>query len=130
MRRVLTSGLCVALLGALPAYGQEERGRVTEKETRTEVRRVSQLMGAKVTLERGESSFKVTDIVLSESGCVEYLIISYEEELVPVPWGVVTFNAEERSVVINVTVTKEKLREVSFRSGSWPRFHDERWMRS
>jgi len=88
-------------------------------------------MGAKVTMERGESSFgKVTDIVLSEGGCVEYLIISYEDELVPVPWGVVKYDVGERTVAITTSVTKEKLRDVRFRSGSWPNFHEDRWMRN
>jgi len=130
MRRALTTSVCLALLGVLPAYGQEERDRVTEKEGRPEVRRVSQLMGARVTIERGEAFGKVTDIVLSEGGCVEYLIVSYEDELVPVPWGVVTYNTGERTLLINVSVTKDRLRDVFFRSGRWPNFHEERWMRN
>src|SRR5262249_24855713 len=126
MRRVLTTGLCLAMLGAMPAYGQQER--VTERETRTEVRKVSTLMGAKITLERGESFGKITDIVISESGCIDYLIVSYEEEPVAVPWGAVTYNVSESAVIINVAVTKEKLHGLSFRAGKWPNFHEERWM--
>jgi sporulation protein YlmC with PRC-barrel domain len=131
MRRTLTTGLCLALLGALPAYGQEQRETTTVRETRTEVRKVSTLMGAKVTLERGESSFgKVTDIVINESGCVDYLIVSYEDELVAVPWGAVTYNVGERVVTLNVAVTRDKLRGLFFRAGSWPNFREERWMRN
>jgi len=131
MRRTLTTGLCLALLGALPAYGQEQRETTTVRETRTEVRKVSTLMGAKVTLERGESTFgKVTDIVINESGCIDYLIVSYEDELVAVPWGVVTYNVGERVVTLNVAVTRDKLRGLFFRAGSWPNFHEERWMRN
>src|SRR5262245_45856403 len=121
MRRALIGG-------ALPAYGQE---RVIEKESRIEVRKVSSLMGARVTLERGESSFgKVTDIVLSEDGCVEYLIVGYEDELVAVPWGAVNYNVGGRVVRINVNVTREKLRDLTFRAGNWPNFREERFMRN
>lgn len=127
MRRGLIAGLTVALLGALPAYGQE---RVIEKETRTQVRKVSTLMGARVTIERGDSFGKVTDIVLNEDGCVEYLIVSYEDELVPVPWGAVNYNVDERIVAINVRVTRDKLRDLSFRSERWPNFREERFLRN
>jgi sporulation protein YlmC with PRC-barrel domain len=127
MRRALIAGLSLALLGALPAYGQE---RVIEKETRTQVRKVSTLMGARVTIERGDSFGKVTDIVLNEDGCVEYLIVGYEDQLVPVPWGAVTYNVDERTVAVNVRVTKDKLRDLAFRSERWPNFREERFLRN
>src|SRR5687768_1700712 len=129
MRRLLSAATCLALAGVLPAYAQDDV-RVRERETTTEVRRVSVLIGSKVTVEREDSFGKVVDVVINEHGCIDYVIVSYDEDLVAVPWGVVNFEAREKVVRIDVRVTRERLRSVTFREGRWPDFRSDRWRTS
>jgi sporulation protein YlmC with PRC-barrel domain len=131
MRSALLAAAGVVLCGVLPAHGQEGvRVRETET-TRTEVYRVSALMETKVTIERGDTLGQVVDLVINEHGCIDYLIVRYEdEELIAVPWGVVTYRSGEKVVTITAEVPKEKLREVTFRRGSWPNFREERFLRA
>src|SRR3954466_10252694 len=99
MRRAGFIAMCVALVGVLPASGQEERGRGPEQGARDAVWKLSDLMSTRVTVERGRSLGKVVDLVINEGGCVDYLIVSYEDDLLPVPWGVVTYHPAERVVL-------------------------------
>src|ERR671923_227938 len=84
MKRTLVMGACLALLGALPAYGQE---RVRER-------------------------------------------VRDEEDFIAVPWGVVTYEVGERVITLSTTISRDRLREVTFREGRWPDFASERWQRS
>jgi sporulation protein YlmC with PRC-barrel domain len=65
--------------------------------------RAKQILGAKVNLQGDASVGTVDDIVLDESGNVDYLIvINSEERLVTVPWDAVRFNADKRLAMVHI----------------------------
>jgi hypothetical protein len=127
MRKMLVAGLGLALLIAAGAIAQE-RERVRETTT-VKVRKITAIMGSEVRL-RAAALGKVTDIVINENGCVDFLIVRDEEEYVAVPWGVVRYEAGERTITVTTEVTREKLRSLRFRSAEWPDFYSEKWRRS
>jgi len=131
MRRLLTTGLCLALLGVLQADGQERpRVKETTTTTTTRVRRGSHLIGSQVKMRGGSALGKVTDFVINDEGCIDYVIVRYQEEFVPIPWGVVRFDGSERILTVTADVTPDRLKGVYFREGRWPDFASEQWMRS
>jgi hypothetical protein len=65
---------------------------------------------------------KVYDFVITEDGCIDYIILLEQNNYVFVPWTAVVFNLEQRIVTINVT--REKLREVTFTKDKFPSVAD------
>jgi sporulation protein YlmC with PRC-barrel domain len=123
--RQLAAGLacCVLVAGAGPAFGQRERTEVRTQETRTEsatqVRRVSTVISSRVVLAQGGSVGKVEDIVINEDGCVDYLVVAYQDEFILVPWSITTVNFQEQ--VVRLDATRQTLRSVpTFTRGNWP----------
>ncbi len=69
--------------------------------------RAKQILGSKVSLQGDASVGTVDDIVLDESGNVDYLIVvNSEERLVTVPWDAVRFNADKRLAVVHIAPEK------------------------
>lgn len=84
---------------------QERRTEVrTEQRTRTttEVNRISAVVGGSVRLSAGASIGKIEDIVISDQGCIEYVIVSYHDRFVPIPWSVATVRFEDRVVLLDI----------------------------
>jgi PRC-barrel domain len=72
--------------------------------------RVKQVLGSKVHIQGDLAIGTVDDIVFSDSGQVEYLIVANEGKLVTVPWEAAKFNFEKQTATINIT--QEKYREI------------------
>ncbi len=100
MRSALPIASCLALLVALPAAAQE-RPRERELKTRplltrpaittttttaTPVRSATALLGARITLRPGEASGRVSDIVFSDRGTIDYLVVRSGGKFDVVPW--------------------------------------------
>ena len=62
------------------------------------------------------------DIVFSEEGYVEYLIVSNENKLVTVPWDATKFNFEKRMATVNIT--QERFKAIpTYTVEQYPVFH-------
>jgi PRC-barrel domain protein len=109
---------CVVLLGAGQAFGQERTRETTTTRTRTTERFGTVIMGSSVMLQGNVAFGKVYDFVITEDGCIEYIVLLEQNNYVFVPWAAVQFNVEQRIVTVNVT--REKLREVTFTKDKWP----------
>jgi len=113
-----TATLCLLLLCGSTAWA-EEGGRG---------RKATAILGCSVTVERGELRLgKVVDLVINEDGCVDFLVVDSDDGLVAIPWGVITYSVERRTVVITQEITRERLREVTFAKDRWPDFHAGRF---
>jgi hypothetical protein len=120
LRTGLTGGLaCALVLGGLAfTEAQQERRqdrsrtqvRTQERSRTTEVRRVSAVVGGNVEFSAGGSVGKIEDIVISDTGCIEYIVVVYHDRYVPIPWTVATVNFADRVVVIDID--EERFREV------------------
>jgi hypothetical protein len=124
MRSVLTilAGACCASLAlAQPATRTETRSSTT---TTAGFHRITTVVGTAFSL-GNENVGKVVDVVFDNGGCIEYVLVQDTDGFVVVPWGVVTVNYDQKVVTVNsTTVTRDKLREVTFTEGRLPNFSD------
>src|SRR5262245_2953119 len=119
-RTVWTGGLACAVALSSLAWGyaqqerKEERSRtqVRTQGTRStqEVRRISTIVGGNVEFAAGGSIGTIEDIVVSDSGCIEFIVVSYGNRFVPIPWTVATVNFGDR--IVRVDITEEHFKEV------------------
>jgi len=119
--KLLTS-VCVLLLGSSMAVADDrpsEGGRV---------RKVTAIIGSSVTVQRGEMRLgKVTDLVINEGGCIDYLVVDSDDGFVVVPWGVVDYNVERRTIVISHEISRERLKDITFTRDRWPDLYESRF---
>lgn len=88
--------------------------------------RVKNVMGAKVHIQNDLAIGTVEDIVFSDDGRIEYMVVANEGKLVSVPWDAAKFNFERRSAV--VAISEEKFRQIpTFTAENYPRFADPQW---
>jgi hypothetical protein len=116
------------LAGNQNLLAQPPRTRVESRQERrddrkygatSEIRRVSSIIGGTVFVQGDVSVGKIEDIVLSEDGCVDYLVVMAANKYVLVPWSVARFDFERRTAVIEIG--KEKFQEVpTFTRDRWP----------
>src|SRR5262245_37127573 len=121
---LLSVGLLYAQTGQPPTGGKATQ---TTSSSSVTTHKVSTILQTSVSLQ-GESLGKVVDVVFNEDGCIEYLVISYQEEYLAIPWGAVRVDERQHTVVITHTqVTRENLRTLTFRKDSWPNTSDAAW---
>jgi hypothetical protein len=108
----------LALVGPLAAQ-PETRRTTTTTTTTTEVRKASVVMNANVVVEDGATVGKITDFVISDGGCIEYVVVDYDNKFVLVPYQVVRVDATKH--VVQVSLTREKWRDIpTFTGTNWP----------
>jgi hypothetical protein len=91
-----------------PAAGPPRVG--TDVGTRTDVRtrsetkilRSSLMIGSTVNLQGGVEFGTVEEFILSPSGCVDFIVVTYEDRYYPIPWTIATFNFQEQVVLLDV----------------------------
>ncbi len=112
---------CIAYPTAQSAFGQTVRpgappagqavpngtlGRENRREDGREERRedhilqASAVIGSTVFLDGGVNYGTVRDFVISDSGCLEYAVLSADNGLVAIPWGAGTFDFGRRAFVL------------------------------
>lgn len=110
MRIAIATLACLFLAGANPAFSQQ-------------VQRVSVIMETGVSVQDGDNIGKVVDLIVNDNGCIEYVVVAYEQNFILVPWSVTTVNVERK--VVRINITRERLREVpTFTRDRWPNFSD------
>ena len=89
----------------------------TQVGSTTQIRTVSTVIGSSVKLQSGDTYGKIEDIVLNDSGCLEYVVVAYEDQYYVVPWTVAKVNYQERSILLNTT--QQDIRQVAFSRNDW-----------
>ncbi len=93
-----------------PAAGQVAPGRPAgpnqtfDRDARHDENRLLQgsvLIGAPVMLQGGASWGSLRDFVISDSGCLEYAVISADNGLVAVPWNAGMFDGGRHAFMLN-----------------------------
>jgi hypothetical protein len=83
--------------------------------------RAKQILGTKVLIKGNIAIGTVDDIVFSDDGRVEYLLVLNDGKLVSVPWKAAKFNFDQRTAMVNVTQEQFGLIP-RFGLGLFPRF--------
>lgn len=72
--------------------------------------RAKQLLGAKINIQNNTAIGTVDDIILSDSGDVEYLVVlTSDNKMVSVPWPATTWGADYKSATVNITPEQFKV---------------------
>jgi hypothetical protein len=72
--------------------------------------RASQLLNTRINLQNNTAAGTVADIVFSDGGDVEYLVVKRDDgNLVSVPWSAAIYNADQKSIVVNITPEQYKV---------------------
>ena len=104
---------CTLLGGPRPALCQQRNesssGARVESNQRTgapgsstNILRGSMMIGSAVNFQGGSSLGKVTDFVINDGGCVQYVVVSYQTRFVAVPWMATTYNSADRSLMLGI----------------------------
>lgn len=81
------------------------------------------ILGARVALQGGTAAGTVEDIVFTEGGCIDYLVVANEGQYVMVPWDAARFNFGQRTAVIDIT--PQRYREIpTFTAERWPNVYE------
>jgi sporulation protein YlmC with PRC-barrel domain len=88
--------------------------------------RAKQILGTKVSIEGGLQIGTVEDIVFTDDGMVEYIVVQNEQKLVSVPWAAAKFNFDQRTAVVGIS--QERFQQIpTFTEAQWPRFQDPQY---
>jgi hypothetical protein len=121
----IPSGLaCLLLLGGTSgAFGQAQVREETR--TTTTVRRVSTFIAASVELQAGGTFGRVEDVIINDEGCIDFVVIAFEEKLIAVPFTltrvdfarkVVFLNAERDFLLRAPTFQRDRFPDLSLQS--------------
>jgi PRC-barrel domain len=84
--------------------------------------RAKQILGTKVNIQGNIAIGTVDDIVFSDDGRIEYLLVLNDGKYVSVPWTAATFNFANQIATVNIT--QEQYRVIpTFTSRLLPRFY-------
>jgi hypothetical protein len=97
-----------------PRGGSDANRGVQGGELGNQILRGSQIIGATVNLRAGSRFGTVNDFVFGDGGCVQYVIATYGNDFVPIPWGAAMWAPDQR--VLTVDIDPGRIRDM-------PRFH-------
>ena len=98
---------CLILACTSGAYSQAQVREETRTTTTTQVRRLSLVIEASVQLQAGATFGKVDDIVINDQGCIDFVVLVFEEKLIAVPFSLVEVDFARK--VVRVDVERERL---------------------
>jgi sporulation protein YlmC with PRC-barrel domain len=125
------SGLafCLALVASSFAVGQQVVQEIQPAPAPggppSEIRRVSQILGANVRLQGEDTYGKVEDIVLDENGTVQYLVVSKGDRYVMMPYNAANVDYGQRVVMYDVT--PQAIQPLFFERNAWPTLSDPQY---
>jgi len=116
------------LLAVTAAWGQVARERssttttTTRSGSKTEIQKISTIMKSKVLIQDDQNAGKVVDFVLSDGGCLDYIVASYEDDYYVIPFSAATLRYDDS--VVFVDISRSTFRNLQFfSSNNWPDLH-------
>jgi PRC-barrel domain len=68
--------------------------------------RGSAIIGSPVDLMAGTSLGTVRDLMLGPGGCVDYAVVVYQNQFIPIPWDLVNFEPGRRILMVNIDAAR------------------------
>lgn len=98
---------------------QKQRTTTTQTTSKTQILKVSNLMKSEILIQEDQSAGQVVDFVVSDGGCIEYLVASYEEQYYLIPYSAVDWRYDDSVVFIDMT-PKQFSNVQFFATNAWP----------
>jgi hypothetical protein len=87
--------------------GSSAANRPTNGQDRSnQILRGSQIIGSTVNLRGGSRLGPVQDFVVSDSGCVDYVIATYQGQYVPIPWAAALYQSGPRVLLVDIDAAR------------------------
>ncbi|MFL5242147.1 MAG: PRC-barrel domain-containing protein [Gemmataceae bacterium] len=123
--------ICSLFILTTALAGAQERREIDPRRgdgrAGVQVRRVSSVIGTTVSLRENASLGKVEDLVLNESGCVDYLVVDFEQKFILVPWSSARVDFSKRTVTVDIE--RDRFKDVpTFTREKWPDFSDTQYI--
>jgi hypothetical protein len=85
--------------------------------------RAKNVMGAKVSLKGDLAIGTVDDIIFSDDGTIDYLVVLNEGKYVTVPWEAAKFDFDKRTAVVEIT--QDQFKEIpTYTAEKYPDFYE------
>lgn len=68
--------------------------------------RGSMIIGSPVDMTGGAQLGTVQDLVLAPTGCLEYAVVAYQNQFIPIPWDLVNFEPGRRILQVNIDAAR------------------------
>jgi hypothetical protein len=81
--------------------------------------RVRNVLGTKVSIQGNLAIGTVDDIVFSDDGYIDYLVVLNQGKYVMVPWQAAKFNFEQRTATVNISQSQYQ-QVPTFTQQTWP----------
>ena len=114
MTRFLTLGLGSAVLflaqaaTAAPPAAVPDPANPAARPAEVQSYRAKSVLGSTVQLSGNAAAGTVDDIVFTDDGRIDYLIVNNENKLVTVPWEAAKFDFEKRTATLNISPDQYK----------------------
>ncbi|MDX1968384.1 MAG: hypothetical protein SFV23_14505 [Planctomycetaceae bacterium] len=114
LKQCLVMGLAMAITG--------DWAIAADPPKTVRVQKLSVLLKSKVLIQEDQPAGQVVDVVFSEGGCVDYVVVNYEQQYYAIPYSAVTMRYADQ--IVFVDVAPAQFRKVQFFSNtSWPDFY-------
>ena len=110
-----------------PPRTQPQDPTTSQPTAAPQARKAKQVLGSKVSLQGGTDIGTVDDIIFSDAGHVDYLVVLNEGKYVIVPWQAAKFDFDKQTASVNIT--QAQYREVpTFTVQTWPNVYEPAYM--
>lgn len=117
------SGVVAQVPAERPAAPPARVAPAAPAERAPEAQRARSIIGSTLMLRGGTSAGKVDDIVFSNDGHIQYLVVEENGKHVLVPWEAVKYDLGKRTVSVDIPV--DQFRQVpTFARDAWPNVYD------
>jgi sporulation protein YlmC with PRC-barrel domain len=111
--------------GAQQQFGTMSPGTQLGMDQKTH--RASELIGEKVEGSQGQELGKIKDIVFSDTGEIDFIVLSKEDKLIPIPFQAAELSKEQDKITFK-GVDEQKLQNApSLSEGEWQRLEDRQF---
>src|SRR5688572_15019673 len=86
---------------AIQTETQRETTTTTETTTHTN-NQLTTILKSKVVIQEDQPAGQVVDFVLSDGGCVEYVVASYDDQYYAIPYSAATVRFDDRLVFVDM----------------------------
>lgn len=117
---IRTTMTCAALAAATLSFAKDELR--PEKERPAQGRRLTQVMEYNILIQDDEPAGKVVDFVLSDGGCIDYIVALHDDQYYVIPYSAAVVRYDDS--IVFVDIAPAKFQQVQFfANDNWPDFY-------